>query len=286
MSMRIITRTIYGSHLQTANLLGLPFTIEPNTTLNEKFDVLPTVTPDADDFPTVGYFCIGNGGHKVETDSDGIPYTSPLNHRASDAALFNHLPFVLRELNNDITDAERERYALRKVVQYDGKDYIGYFLKRIDTSSVVGKMLKTELDADGEEVVTDFVPSNSNLNPLPPVLDDGASSTDSKYLTTSAVIEVDFTDFDVQELMKATRIIYGTFDHSAISEIGLCTGKDYDSSLGGVIMKEAIAVQVASYITGYFPVGYSNQGFTLQVEAGATEPLLIEKPPATGGSGT
>ncbi|MFO5890678.1 hypothetical protein ACLBSJ_33215, partial [Klebsiella pneumoniae] len=35
----IVTRTAYGSYLQTSQYLGIPFKLIPNTTLNEKFSI-------------------------------------------------------------------------------------------------------------------------------------------------------------------------------------------------------------------------------------------------------
>ena len=46
--MKIITRTIYGSQLQTSKLMGIPHVFAPNTTLNEKFDIQSGVYPAAE----------------------------------------------------------------------------------------------------------------------------------------------------------------------------------------------------------------------------------------------
>lgn len=278
MSMRIITRTIYGSHLQTAKLLGLQFQTAPNSTLNEKFGVLPNVGLEEGVYPKIGYYCIGNRGHRIITGADGIPYTSPINHRATDAALFNHVPFVLREYTNDLTLQQRSQYGLRRLERHNDIDYIAYYLKRVNTSNVTGEMVHTRVK-DGSEQTSEFVPGSNNLNPQPPEMPNEAPiTTEGNYLTTSAIIDVDFTEFDVEEYVNVTRILYNTEDRAVISEIGLCTGVDYtttgESPNGEFNYRDAIAVQIATHINGYYPVGYSNQGFTLQIEAGATEPLL------------
>lgn len=277
--MRIITRTVWGASLQTSLLLGLPYTPETNSTLNEKFDIeggrdLEGVIPH------VRYLCIGNNGHRIITGSDGIPYTSPINHRASDAALFNHIPFVLREIANDLSIERREKYALRKRIMVDGEEYYAYYLKRMDVSRVATELIHTQV-LDGNSTHSPFVPGTDNLNPEHPELPNtGVISTDGNYLTSSAIIPVLFDENDVAELVNVSRILYGNEQRAVISEIGLCSGVDkviVGHIPGGTInYREAIGVQIATHITGYYPVGYTNRGFELQIEAGATEPLLGE----------
>lgn len=279
--MRVITRTVYGSGLQTALLLNLPYAVKENSTLNEKFNVLPTAVLDNGVIPHVGYFCIGNGGHRVSTGADGIPFTSPINHRASDAALFNHLPFVLRELDNDLTIAQRENYGLRTTLEVGGVEYIAYYLKRLDSSSTQ-MLLNHTFTLEGVTTTTEFVPNADNLNPSKPELpNDGVISTDGNYLTASAILPVIFDQNDVSELLNVARIIYNSEDLAVISEIGLCSGVDkvVSATSGGSSFnyREVIATQIVSHITGYYPVGFANRGFEIAIEAGASEPLLGER---------
>jgi len=278
--MRIITRTIYGSALQTSLLLGLDYVPEANSTLNEKFDIQADLTFNPGDVPKVGFYCIGNGGHRVISGADGIPYTSPVNHRASDAGLFNHIPFVMRELNNDLSVEERDKYALRKIITVDTVDYIAYYLKRMDLTNVVQNLQHTTVTA-GTQSTTPFVPNNGNLSPLQPELPNtGVITTNGDFLTSSAIMNVDFNEKDVEELVNVSLILYGTEDRAVISEVGLCSGVDrvvnVATSLGNTNIRETLGVQIATHITGYYPVGYTNKGFNLQIEAGATEPLLGE----------
>lgn len=277
--MRIITRTVYGSLVQTSLLLDLPFEPEPNSTLNEKFDIEPGVYPDPGVTPRIGYYCIGNGGHQIRVGSDAIPYPVPVNHRASDAALFNHIPFVIREVDNDLTISQRAKYALRRAETHNGKNYFAYYLKRIDTNNVNSIMNLTTVQ-NGVENTVPFIPGNDNLNPEPPEMPaTGVITTDGDYLSASAIMPVDFTEEDVSELINVSQVLYNNKNRAVISEVGLCTGVDKTvvGSAGGsgqFNYKEAISVQIASHITGFYPVGYTNKGFELQLEAGATEPLL------------
>lgn len=277
--MRIITRTVWGASLQTSLLLGLPYNPQEKSTLNEKFDIEPN-SDLRGTIPHVKYFSIGNGGHRVIQGADGIPYTSPINHRASDAALFNHLPFVLREPSDDLTIDQREHYALRRRETINGKPYIAYYLKRMNLSTVEMMLQHTNV-VEGNATTTPFEPSNGNLNPEHPELpNEGVITTDGNYLTSSAIVPVLFDANDVEELVNVSRVLYDNEERAAISEIGLCSGVDRVVTTEGVggqfNYRESIGVQVATHITGYYPVGYTNRGFDLQIEAGATEPMLGE----------
>lgn len=277
--MRTITRTIYGSALQTAMLLKLPYTVVPNTTLNEKFGILANQVPEPGKLPSLAYFCIGNGGHRSVTGADGIPYTMPIKHRASDAALFNHLPFVLREVNDDLPPEQRQKYALRREEQHGGRRYYAYYLKRLDLSGVVNEMKHTTV-IDGVSQTLPFIPTSANLNPTPPEINPtGINPTEGDYLTTTAVVEIRFTANDVAELVRVAEILYGNELMAVISEIGLCSGLDKVITAQGpgnttFNFNEAIAVQITNHITSYYSMAYTNNGFDFQIEMGATEPLL------------
>lgn len=279
--MKIITRTVYGAALQTALLFGLPYRPVPNSTLNEKFGVFANMDLPQGVIPHVRYFCIGNRGHRVISGADGIPYTSPVNHRASDAALFNHLPFILREVDNDLSIERRTQYGLRRREQINGVDYIAYYLKRLNVAAVAMEMQHTTV-VDGNSTTRTFVPNNDNLNPSHPNLPNtGVITTDGNSLTTSAIVPIIISEQDVAELVNVARILYDNEQLAVISEIGLCSGVDRvvsaEGPTGQFNYNEALGVQIATHITGYYPVGYTSKGFELQVEGGATEPMLGER---------
>ena len=277
--MHIITRSIYGSRLQTMLLLGLPYTPVENTTLNEKYDVFPDLQPNATDVPRVRYFCIGKGGHRNATGADGHPYVSPVQHSPGDAALYDALPFLLRLPNNDLTAGEREKYAMRKIITVNGQQYVAYYLKRLDTVGVNAQMLYNSV-ANNVTTTTPFVPSGANLNPTQPAIPaTGVVTTTGDYLSTSAILDLDFTAQDVAELIEVCRIMYDNELYAVISEIGLVAGVDRivtTPAAGGGTFNylEAIAAQITTFITAHYSVGYTNNGFEYKLELGATEPLI------------
>lgn len=277
--MRIITRTIFGSRLQTAMLLGLPYTQIANTTLNEKFGIQSGVVPDNQAVPRVRYFAIGNGGHRNLVGGDGQPYTSPVQHSASDAALYKHLPFLLREPTSDLTTIERQRYALRKQIVVGGENYIAYYLKRLDLTGVVPEM-KHNTVTDGVTTSVPFVPTGANLNPVAPTIPStGVTSTNGDYLSASAMLNLNFTAEDVAELINVAEIMYDNALYAVISEIGLVAGVDKVVSTpavgGGTFnYSEVVGAQITTHITAHYNVGFANQGFDFGIELGATEPLI------------
>lgn len=282
MTKRIVTRTIYGAHLQKHLALNIPFEAPEHSTLNEKFDIGVDETRDPENTPVIQYYTIGDKGHRMRTAADGVSYTSPVNHRASDAALFRHIPFILRREGEDISPDRRAHYGLRRVEVINGERYIAYYLKRIDTSTTTSDLLFSKV-VEGVETSVDFVPTIDNLNPQPPEIpNSGVISTDGHYLSTSSILTIDFNEWDVDELINVARVLYDNEERAIISEIGLCSGVDHvmgvDTPTGSFNYNDAIDVQVAIFITGYYPVGFTNKGFTFQVDAGATEPLLSYEP--------
>lgn len=275
-----ITRTIYGSFLQTVKYLGLPFSLVANTTLNERFAIQQGVAPSAGTVPDMGYIAIGNGGHQMSVGADNIPYPEPLQHEATDAACFRPLPFVLRLPTNDLTQQQQAGYALRQLVTYNGTQYVAYWLKRIDLSSVTAVMNSVTV-ASGVSTITPFVPNSSNLNPTPPTISsNGVSVVQGDYVSASAAVGVIFAAFDAAELLNVATIIYGTPDAAIISEIAMCSGVDKaitvtPSSGPAYTFQEAIAVQVASFIATMILFNFNNSGTTVNLDMGCTEPLYV-----------
>lgn len=260
-------------------LLNLKYQMAENTTLNEKFGVQAGIAPGAGIIPPLGYFAIGNGGHKLSVGANGLTKTDPVQHIATDAALFNHLPFVLRELSNDIDAVERTKYAIRRKEVYNNVTYVAYYLKRLDLSNVTAS---TELInvKDGVQTVTAFTPNSSNLNPTPQTLSStGVNIATGDYVSATAKLTIKFTKAEVAELLNVANIIYGDPGYSIISEILLCTGVDkvvqtFGDGTNTINFNEAIAVQAASFINTFFALEYTNDGCEAALDVGICEALL------------
>jgi hypothetical protein len=274
-----ITRSIYGSRLQTMQFLGLPYTHWANTTLNEKFDVQAGVVPANAALPRVRYFCIGNRGHRIQAGADGQPYTSPIKHSATDAALYGHLPFVLRKVTEDLSPVERARYAMRTFVMVRGVQYVAYYLRRLDFSNVVPQaMLNTKVN--GVVNSEPFVPTGANLNPSPSAIPPtGVVTTDGTTVSVSAVLNMSFTENEVSEFMNAVNILFENPYYGVISEVGLVAGVDQQVQMplpgGGTSGSylEALGATICTFISDNYPVAFANRGFDFNLDMGASEPL-------------
>lgn len=274
-----VTRTVYGSRLQAMLFSKMPFSVDQNTTLNEKFGVLAGVNPAAGVYPAAQYYCIGNGGHKMATGTGGIALSMANQHYATDAALFSHLPFVMRATNNDISNSLQQKYALRKTVTIGGQNYYAYYLKRIPTDqAVVSTSIQT---VNGDTTTSNgFVPGPTNLAPVPPVLDaDAVNLLSGQYANVSASLPLVLTSDEITEILNAAEIIYGDPNYAIISEIGLVSAVDYPITLpNSNTMNEAICAQICSFINTTHFLSYEPTGINGSFNVGTNEPLLVLAP--------
>lgn len=277
--MRTITRTIYGARLQSLQYYGLPYTHVDHTTLNEKFDIFPDQRPEPGEMPRNRYFCIGNRGHRLAVGADGLPLTDELQHQPHDGSLYNHLPFLLRRANEDLSPSDRAKYCLRKAVTYNGVNYIAYYGKRLDLTDITPQMLNNVVNS-GITTTTPFIPSSSNLNPtVPSIPPTGSVVTSGNYQSVSTIINLDLNAQDIAELLEVAAIIYGDERNAIISEIGLVAGVDKIlTAPGGINYNEVVEAQITTYITDYHALRYSNNGLKLTLDVGAVEPLLVVSP--------
>lgn len=277
--MEQISRTVYGAAVQTAINMGIPYAPSQYASLNTLFGIATAATPDANTNYETKFLVIGNGGHYSVAGADGFPQMASYNHQPTDAGCYNHLPFVLRPIDADLTIAERAKYALRREETHGGLQYYAYYAKRLDYTANVVSMKKTTLDPAS---TVDFVPTNTNLNPTPPETLLGSVNliqSSNEYVSGSSVITIEFTATDAAELRNVSQIIYGDEDHAVISEIGLVTGIDkvVTGALNGgtVDYNEVIYAQIVVFIACYYNMVMQTDGFTTVADTGITEPLLI-----------
>ena len=270
------TRTIAGNYLQAVSSAGVAFDMKANSTLNEKFAVQAGVKPDEGVYPKMRYITIGNRGHSTVIGSDMAEYIKTLKHRPRDAACFNHIPFVLRELSDDLPAEKKARYCLRVLETHGQKQYIAYYGRRFDTTLAKSGMT-TVTTKDGQVSTEEFSFSANDLNPTPSTLDSeglilGSDTTDE----ASVVLPLTLDSFDMQEIYKASCIRSGMINSPIVSEFAFCSGVDkvVSAQEGGSTYNEVICAQVNIFMTTHIPVGFSTDGTTLTVEIGGAEPTM------------
>lgn len=282
--MENITRTVYGSHVQTCLFFGKPVTFKDNSTLNQKFSILHDTLPSTTDRIALGGLVWGNRGHRMEAGADGIPRNQIVQHRATDAGLYGQMPFALREINNDLTAAQRANFALRRQESHNGTLYWAYYMRRLDATGLTPNMYYTEVTAGtgGEPVenITAFVPTAANLSPTPPAISNtGTNVISADYVSSRAHLTIKLTEADVAEMLNVAKVIYGDESYAIISELGLCTfaNKQINApSYGGgtFSFSEAIGVQIAAHVATYSSLMFNNTGAEIEMEVGANEPLF------------
>lgn len=277
--MSIVSRTVYGAALQSAIYMGKPHQVQENSTLNEKFGIQVNVLPSNDERHAVRYYCIGSGGHRAVIGADGVAYITPNRHEATDAACFRHLPFVLREVTDDLTTEQRAKYGLRRQETHDGREYFAYYAKRLDLDTAEVNLQRTRVDGNNQ-TSEPFVPTNANLNPQPLVSgdDDNVIEASGEYVSGSIVVTIDFNEADAEELRNAARILYGDEKYAVISELALVGGirrvvTGPGAGNNEINYDEIIAAQVTTFISAYYQLNVQNNGFSFTADLGITEPL-------------
>lgn len=276
--METLVRTVYGAILQTTQLVGKPFVLKEYTTLNEKFGIQAGILPTSTEIPRCQYMAIGLGGHRAATGADGIMIPEPIQHRPTDAGLYKHLPFVLRELTNDLSPTDRAKYALRRIEEHNGNNYAAYYLRRLDLTNVTPEMLYKTVN-DGVVTTTPFVPTSANLNPTPPDLSStGVNVTTGDYVTATAKLSLIFTTKEINELLNAANVMFGDERLAIISEIALVSGVDKTIQVSGsgqatFNFNEVIAAQIVSILNTMYMAKYADSGIDLTIDIGSSEPM-------------
>ncbi len=274
-------RTLIGNENQVTRELGLPYTMKKNSTLNELFTVNNDVAPPSNVIPTIGYFCIGMGGISMQNctnNADTFPFPKIFQHKADDTGLFKFIPFVMRELNNDLTPAERTKYAIRRIEDVKGVKYYTYYLKRLDLSKTRVETKIIHKADDGTISETDYAPTTRNLNPVPQELSvDEENVLKATYGRTIATVPVSLNKSDVEELYNVFNIRFGDPMRAVITEIGLVSGVDkpveVTTSTGRTQFTEVIAAQIAHINRTIQYLAANNSGFDSLFNVGINEPL-------------
>lgn len=278
--MKQITSTVYGAEISTAKEFGINYIPSANSTLNEALSIMPNVPLNDGEYPYTKYWCAGIGGHRIGASSNGLPKISAIKHSPSDAALYNHMPLVLRLESNDLTPDERKQYCLRIRVEIGGKFYFAYYGKRLDLSKTKTEKLKVTV-VDGVMTSLPFVPTNDNIKPIPmTILPNQVMPTlaDGNYLMVRATTVIPLTEKDIIEYRNACTIILGDEEQSVISEVGLFSGVERTIQApgpgGGIItFKEVGVATLVQAVSTYENLNFSDAAFNMVVNAVTTKAL-------------
>lgn len=233
-------RTIYGLEYSGNSKIGLPHVARVNTTLNEKFGVQSGVPIPAGTDPYIKYMAIGTGG---SNPTPGLGTYSYSNHSVTDAALFNHVPFIMRPVATDLTGAERARYRMRVVTAINGVDYAAYYLRVIAPTDITTDVFTIANAGTAGGSITPFTTDTAAyLNPTP--LPVGRTPVgNGSYISKMIKIPFTLTPAELAEVTAAMALLYTT-PPVTITEIGICGGCD---QLSGT-PPEALGVQIYYHV--------------------------------------
>lgn len=281
MAIETVTRTIYSAHLSTCKLLNKPFTILPNSTLNQKYSLYQDEVPNSNEYPKLGYIGIGNKGSSYEVTSTGYVLTTPIPHSPRHASLYNQIPFLIRPIDDDISSTERAKYRLRVPISLNNNTYIAYYLRTLDLTSVTPVVQIRNVN-NGVITTNTFTPTTGDLAPVAPNLNNiNLNDPSGDYLVSTVLVNFTLSATDITNIREACQLLYGDQRYAVINEIALVTGVDkilsgIAGSNGSINYTETIAAQVASFISSeMYILTENNQELSIQLDLGSVEPLLF-----------
>lgn len=231
-------KTIYCRKLETAMLLGVPYKALANTTLNEKFNILVNNKPI--NYPTLKYYAIGVGGNDIIEGNVGYTYSE---HNSTHATLFNHVPFVMVPVSEDLTSTEQLKYRFKIKETHNGIEYYCYYLKLIPSIDYNDLIYVVNVIDNIPSLSVLDTSTDKFLNPVPEVRTAVPSLNDKvSYVSNVAKLEFSLFEAELTNINKSIEIKYGS--KYKLTEVGVCFGED-TNVVGG---KEAIGVQIAHHI--------------------------------------
>jgi hypothetical protein len=272
-------RTIAASLLQTAQFFKVPMLYQANSMLNEKYDFSKTIRPPAGQYPYANYFQFGRNGFYCQPGGDGVPEIRSYVHEPVDGGLFEGMPFVLRDLNNDLTATQREMYAGRAILRVGSTDKIAYWLCKLNKTD--SSVLPFIVTPDATEDIRDpFIPNSSTLSPTPtkPTID-AINVVTGKYGVVECKIKMILTQWMIDELLNVKQLLTGN-SVLDVTEIAIVHGypQNVTSNISGtsVTYEEAIVAQISAFFPNKIAINnYAGDTLEMSFHAGIDDPLSL-----------
>lgn len=263
------------------SITGVAPVISKYTTVNEALNISSGDLPTPDEAIRLGILMIGTGGHSCKTGANGRPRIAPRNHTAENLSLFEPAPFVVRSVDEDLSVGERNRYALRKEIEVQGKMYFAYYGYRLNITSDTFKVSVTKVTkTDGVEDEIIYIPDSNNIFPEPVELPvDGAVVASDVQLRVTAPINIHLDYNVVNEFVEACKIMNdGDETTAVISELALCTSANrviqVQGTEGLIPFRESISTQIYCHAAEMLALYYNKKEANLTIDLGAQIPLI------------
>lgn len=291
---QIVTPNGLGVIINAAVSTKQTVDIPANTTLNELYDILAdeSVGRKAGKDFQLGYFGIGiSGSRSIGVDSNGLEGRRVYQHKAVDFGAFFPIPFLVRELGDDIDEAVRNKYRMRVVRKVGDKMYVMYYLKEINFEQFDPTMKVGERDPEtGNEVERPYIPKREDLTPKPyELLSVNNIPITNTYINGTGKMDLSLNGNDLEEVRNACRILFGDSSKAAINEVylayGIETRNEGQLTEGSTVSyKELQSACVSFHITeAYARDANANSKMPWFFWYGNSLPLLVS-PEAVAGS--
>lgn len=262
-------RTIFGIQLNLAQLTNKEYKIHANSTLNQHLDINQDINHPEGKYPYLGYYCIGVGGiGSIGENTTDYPFSQ---HSATDANLFKLMPFILRTENNDIEDAYKKKYRLRKIIEVNSIRYIAYYLRSVDMDTEVNYSDEImQVNNYNGTSVLDVISTDSDfLSPQPINKKNNLITDTSSFVVSNVKFIINLDSVEIEEINNVMNILAY---NKKITEIGLCTG--YDLNINGSI--EAVSTQIAFHVgmTIELAAAMNEKSIHRIIEVGGQCPML------------
>lgn len=266
--------SIYGLALINAMLANRYYKVHKNTTLNEKFNILPTDhtpqgTIDVPIFPRPKLFVLGVGGTPYIDNVGSYKYSQ---HSVLDAALFKHIPFIMRKVNDDIDQFTRQKYRLRKTLLVKGEEYYAYYAKVCDLIDYRNYNFLVNKAGDNDILSIMNFDSDRYLNPVPVIKpSDPKTVLDVNSVINRFKFEFRLIENEQKELKNVLNILE-LQDVTKITELGICHGYDIPTTFG----YESLDTQITYFVDIDLDVALdlnSTNRFQRNIELGGSEPF-------------
>lgn len=269
-------KTLYATDLTLHMLAGKSYKPLPNTTLNEKYTHLTEMEIPTNSYPKLKYLVVGNGGDSFAKE-DGKYSIS--QHTPIDGALFNQIPFVIRRVNNDISDAQKANYRMRVISIINNVTYAAYYMKVLPDMDIPANVNKitTNTNSSSDTIqyssITVFDTNEEDiLNPRPRYRNINFNSlTNTTRVSRLAKVLLQLTEYDLSELHNSLTTL--GYTNSNIREIGLCSG--WEITANG--LKDVIGAQILFHIGMNIDTNielHENKVLNKVIELGGEEPLV------------
>lgn len=260
---QLVTPNALGIIINAAVSTKQTVEIPKNTTLNELYDILPDESvgrKNGADFQ-LGYYGIGIGGSRsIGVNAQGLEGRQVYQHRPTDFNAFYPIPFLIREIGDDIDPLERDNYRMRVVRKIGDTIHVMYYLKKIGFQVFDPTMKVGERDpATGNTTERPYVPKVEDLTPKPyELVSVGNIPITNTFINGTGKMDLSLNGNDLEEIRNVCRVLFNDSSVAAISEMYLAYGiesRNSGSIAGGGVVdyKELQSACVSFQITEAYP---------------------------------